>query len=80
MNVGKIRALVLIIIATCLAIINWYMANLYREEAISIILVLVILFAYCPAIIASLYVLTDGWILRSFLGPMDYGYWDKPKR
>lgn len=80
MNVEKIRVLVLVIIAICLTLLNWYLANLYIEDDISIILVLVILFAYVPAIIASLYVLTDGWILRAFLGPMDYGYWEKPKK
>ncbi len=80
MNIGKIRAIVLITIVLCLIIINRYVINDYREGAIDIMLILIILFAYIPAVLASLYVLTDGWILRRFLGPMDHGYWEKPKK
>jgi len=52
----------------------------YRESAGSIILILVILFAYIPAIIASLYMLTDGMTLKRYMGPLDYGNWDKSKK
>lgn len=80
MNIGKIRAIVLITIGLFLIIINRYIINQYREDSVDIILVLIILFAYIPAVIASLYVLTNGWILRAFLGPTDYGFLDRPKK
>jgi len=37
MNIGKIRAIVLITIVLCLIIINRYVINDYREGAIDII-------------------------------------------
>lgn len=76
----RIMGLLLIILAICLIIVNWRMYDYYRESAGSIILILVILFAYIPAIIASLFVMTDGWILKRFIDPIDYGDWDKSKK
>ena len=72
MKNSTIMALLLIVLAVCLIIINWRMYDYYRESAGSIILILVILFAYIPAIMACLYVLTDGWIVKRFIGPIDY--------
>lgn len=79
MSIGKIGGIILITIVLCLIIINRYIINDYREGAIDIILVLIILFAYIPAIIASLYILTDGLILKRYIGPLDYDDWDKLK-
>jgi len=80
MNIGKIRAIVLITIVLCLIIINRYVISDYREGAVDIMLIMIILFAYIPAVLASLYVLTDGWILRRFLGPIDNSYLNDPKK
>ena len=80
MEKSTITGLLLIILAVCLIIVNWRMYENYRESAGSIILILVILFAYIPAIIASLYMLTDGMILKRYMGPLDYGNWDKSKK
>lgn len=77
MKFDKIRALILLTIVAFLVEINLYVADYYKESVISLGSMLIVMFVYCPAIIASLYVLTDGWILRAFLGPTDYGYWGK---
>ncbi len=80
MKKSTIMGLLLIILTICLIIVNWRMYENYRESAGSIILILVILFAYIPAIIATLYLLTDGWILKRYIGPIDYGNWDKSRK
>ncbi len=80
MKIEKFGTLLFLITTMFLIIINWYLTNYYHNSYTNMMLIGIVIFAYIPAIIALLYVLTDGWILRGFLDPIDYGYWDKSKR
>jgi hypothetical protein len=77
MKSDKIRALLMLIISVLLTVVSWYVAVYYEESIISLVPILAIMFIYCPAMIVSSYILTNGLTLRGFLGPMDYGYYEK---
>ena len=74
---SKIRALILLIVSICLTMIHFTVVDYFGKSFIGIILMMIVVFIYSSAIIASLYVLTNGWIFIMFLGPMDYGYWEE---
>lgn len=77
MKSDKVKALLMLTVSILLSAISWHTAVYYEKSAVSIVPILVIMFVFCPAIIASSCVLTNGLTLGGFLGPMDYGYWEK---
>lgn len=72
MKYGKV--LILLILAV-MSFECWSIAVYYGRNVVSFVPILIIMFVCFPAIIVSLDILTNGLILRGFLGPMDYGYW-----
>jgi hypothetical protein len=77
MKHGKVLTLLILVVSIILAIECWSVAVDYGRSVISFVPILTIMFVCFPAIIVSLDILTNGLVLRGFIGPMDYGYWGK---
>lgn len=75
MKSEKIRALLMLMISIFITAVGFRVANYYGESIAGFVSILIVIFVCCPAMIASLDILTNGLILRGFLGPMDYGFW-----
>ena len=64
----KFQALIMFVVST----ISFVAILYYNPDGIfGILLMLIALFVLFPMLIASLYVLTNGWIFWAFMGPGD---------
>jgi hypothetical protein len=75
MKYGKFLTLLVLVVSIILAVECWYVAVDYGRSVWSFVPILTIIFACFPATVASLDILTNGLVLRGFLGPIDYGCW-----
>lgn len=75
MKYGKVLTLIILVVSVVEAFECLYVTAYYGRNALSFVPVLAIIFVCFPAIIVSLDILTNGLILRGFLGHIDYGSW-----
>jgi hypothetical protein len=76
MKYGKFLTLLVLVVSILLAVECWYVAVDYERSVWSFVPILAIMFVCFQATVVSLDILTSGLVLRGFLGPMDYGYWE----
>ena len=75
MKYGKFVTLLVLVMSILMALECWSMVVYYGRGEESFVSILFIIFICCPATIVSLDILTNGLVLRGFLGHINYGGW-----